>query len=178
MAKQDDMTGDDGAPPGAADALFLSLHPNQSLSRSGFLVLMSLITAISFVTGLLFWSLGAWPIFGFFGLDVVLIYLAFRYNFRAARRFETIRIGDDRITITRIAPDGREKAVAFDAYWARALIEKGRLQLVNRGLAYEIGAFLGEEEKLEVRDLITRTLRAYRAGDLGQSASPSTSIMS
>ena len=55
--------------------------------------MMSLIAAVSFLSGIFFWSLGAWPVFGFFGLDVLLIYIAFRMNFRAARRYETIRLG-------------------------------------------------------------------------------------
>ena len=46
--------------------------------------------AVSFVAGFVFLLIGAWPVFGFFGLDVVLIYLAFKLNYRAARLYETI----------------------------------------------------------------------------------------
>ena len=156
----------------------LTLHPNQSLSRSGFVIIMSLIAAVSFLSGIFFWSLGAWPVFGFFGLDVLLIYIAFRLNFRAARRYETIRIAQDHLTITRTAPDGRSVVEQFEAYWARAMITGGQLLITNRGRAYEVGNFLGEDEKLEVQEMIAAALDTYRKGGVLQSPSPSTSIIS
>ena len=58
------------------------LTPHRSLNRTGFLVLMAFITVISFAAGVVFWWIGAWPVFGFFGLDVLVIYWAFRINFR------------------------------------------------------------------------------------------------
>ena len=54
------------------------LTPHRSLGRVGFLVLMALIGGISFVAGIVFLLIGAWPVFGFFGLDVLLLYWAFR----------------------------------------------------------------------------------------------------
>ena len=46
------------------------ITPHRSLGRTGFLLLMLCIGAVSFVCGLLFLVIGAWPVFGFFGLDV------------------------------------------------------------------------------------------------------------
>ncbi|MCF8466735.1 MAG: DUF2244 domain-containing protein [Sneathiella sp.] len=178
MSRIDDRLEEEEVQLAATGTFFLTLHPNRSLSRSGFIVLMSVIAGVSFVSGLLFLSMGAWPIFGFFGVDVLLIYLAFRLNFRAARRFETINIEKDMFTITRVAPNGDAKTEAFEAYWARALIAKGQLWVTNRGRAYEIGNFLGEEEKEEVRCLIAAALDTYRKGGVLQSPSPSTSIIS
>ena len=68
------------------------LTPHRSLNRTGFIVLMSLVTVISFVAGAVFWWLGAWPIFGFFGLDVLVIYWAFKVNFRTAKASEEITV--------------------------------------------------------------------------------------
>ena len=56
------------------------LHPHRSLGPRGFLILMLAIGGISFVTGMVFLSMGAWPVFGFFGLDVLLVYVAFKLN--------------------------------------------------------------------------------------------------
>ncbi len=166
------------AAPQRTGSFFLSLHPNNSLSRSGFIVLMSLLAGFSFFYGVYFWSLGAWPIFGFFGLDVLLVYIAFRLSFRAVRRFETIEIADDQVVITRVAPDGARKVETFNAYWARAMISGGRLELINRGQIFEIGNFLGQEEKQEVGEILARALSLYRSGERYQSPSPSTSIIS
>src|SRR3954454_15592307 len=68
------------------------LTPHRSLNRTGFLVLMAFLCAISFAAGLAFLLMGAWPVFGFFGLDVLAIYWAFRINFRHARASEEIAV--------------------------------------------------------------------------------------
>ena len=49
------------------------LTPHRSLGPTGFLILMACLGGLSFVSGIIFVSLGAWPVFGFFGLDVLLI---------------------------------------------------------------------------------------------------------
>ena len=62
------------------------ITPHRSLSRPGFLLVMALVGGLSFVGGMFFFLLGAWPVVGFLGLDVLLVYWAFRANYRAARR--------------------------------------------------------------------------------------------
>ena len=47
------------------------LTPHRSLGRVGFLILMLLFGGISFITGILFLLLGAWPVLGYYGLDVL-----------------------------------------------------------------------------------------------------------
>ncbi|MEH6545170.1 MAG: DUF2244 domain-containing protein [Sneathiella sp.] len=159
-------------------SFYIALHPSRSLSKKGFTILMTAITGVSFVAGLVFWSMGAWPVFGFFGLDVLLIFGAFHLNFRAGRRREIIEIKQDMVLITRLSPDGRSHRDEFQAYWARSLLSKGQLWITNRGRSYEIGSFLGEEEKEEVQGLIARALNTYRTGGFLQSLNPSTSIIS
>lgn len=156
----------------------MSLHPSQSLSRVGFIILMSAVTAVSFVAGAFFWAIGAWPVFGFFGLDVLLIYGAFQLNFRAARRREIVEINHDMVQITRIASNGQSVREEIQAYWSRIVLQKGKLWLTNRGRIYEIGYFLGEEEKEQVREILAEALDTYRKGGHLQSPRPSTSIMS
>jgi len=68
------------------------LLPHRSLGRKGFIILMGVISLVSFITGIAFYMQGAWPVLGFFGLDVLLIYGAFRLNYRAARLRETIEL--------------------------------------------------------------------------------------
>jgi len=159
-------------------SFYIVLHPSQSLSRRGFIILMSAISAISFAAGFFFLLMGAWPVFGFFGLDVLLIYGAFQLSFRSGRRREIIEIRNDTFRVTRIAANGQSMAREFQAYWARVLVAKGQLWVTNKGNSYELGQFLGEDEKEEVRELIAAALRAYRTGGLLQSPKPRTSIIS
>ena len=78
--------GNDFDPQADQPKLFSArLTPHRSLNRTGFLVLMTFISTVSFVAGVAFWMMGAWPVLGFFGLDVLVIYWAFRINFRSAR---------------------------------------------------------------------------------------------
>ena len=58
-----------------------TLTPHRSLSRQGFLVVMTLVVAVNLVVGALFMAIGAWPVAGFAGLDVLIIWWAFRANF-------------------------------------------------------------------------------------------------
>ncbi len=59
------------------------LRPNRSLGRTGFALVMALLAGASVLVGTMFLLMDAWPVFGFFGLDVVLVYLAFRMSYRS-----------------------------------------------------------------------------------------------
>ena len=83
--------------PAAEPTLFSAIiTPHRSLSGAGFVVVMALVGGLSFIGGLFFFWLGAWPVIGFLGLDVVLVYWAFRANYRAAAAFEEIRAAKPR----------------------------------------------------------------------------------
>ena len=96
------------AGPQAETGFAAVLTPHRSLSPKGFTVLMALVCLVSFATGLLFYLLGAWPVMGFMGLDVALIYVAFKLNYRAARLYETVDLTPGALTVTtpsaRISP--------------------------------------------------------------------------
>jgi len=74
--------------------LQFELRPHRSLAPKGFATLMLLIAGISFVTGMMFVLAGAWPVIGFLGLDVLLIWLAFQLNYRAGAHREWIVLTD------------------------------------------------------------------------------------
>src|SRR5882672_273875 len=82
------------------------LTPHRSLNRTGFLVLMAFLSAVSFAAGLAFLLMGAWPVLGFFGLDVVAIYWAFRINFRHARASEEISVTPSELRVRRVSHRG------------------------------------------------------------------------
>ena len=150
--------------PGDAPVLDLVLYPHRSLTPQGFLILMASIAGISFTIGLIFFLAGAWPIVGFLGLDVAVIYLAFRLNYRAARAYETIRLTDAELEVVKIDARGRRRRYVLPATWLRVELEDrprrtSRLTLRSRGKALEIGAFLGEEEKDGLAEVLRDGLR-------------------
>src|SRR4051812_49456357 len=77
------------------------LTPHRSLNRTGFLVLMGFISVVSFAAGLAFLLMGAWPVFGFFGLDLLVIYGAFKVNFRRAKATEEITVTPSELRVRR-----------------------------------------------------------------------------
>lgn len=128
------------------------LLPHRSLGRKGFITLMGVISLVSFLTGVAFYMKGAWPVMGFFGLDVLLVYGAFRLNYRAARIYETVELTKTELTVTRFHPSGRAESWSFNPYWVRLELEEredsaNRLSLRSHGRELRIGSFLSDDEK-------------------------------
>src|ERR1700741_5435615 len=98
-----------GAPAPAPGPFRAVLTPHRSLGPKGFLALMIAFGAVSFVTGMLFLVMGAWPVLGFFGLDVLLVYVAFRLNYRSGRLYETLDLTPASLVLTRMHPSGRQE---------------------------------------------------------------------
>lgn len=139
------------------------LVPHRSLGPRGFLILMTAIGAVSFAAGTAFLAMGAWPVIGFFGLDALLIYWAFRVNYRAARLYETVNLTEDRLTVTRVQPSGRRQSWEFNPYWVRLEILRrpGRaceLVLTSHGRKLLFAHFLSESEKLDFAAALERAL--------------------
>lgn len=144
------------------------VYPHRSLSRSGFLILMGLICACSFMIGLLFFLVGAWPVVGFLGLDVLVVYIAFRLNYRAARAYEVLHLTRSRFEITKVDPRGRGRRAAFEPTWLAVDMDdpphrRSKLILRSHGKGLEIGGFLTPSEKLDLARAIRRALDAARA---------------
>lgn len=154
------------APPAPApfDAV---LYPNRSLPPAGFMILMLAVVSVSAAVGAGFALVGAWPVTGFLGLDVLLLFLAFRWNYREGRRTETIRLDRDGLVIRRTDPDGRVRAWRFEPYWVRVRMEgpagRGRqLTVSSHGQSLVIGRFLTPAERSEVAQALQAALRDHR----------------
>jgi uncharacterized membrane protein len=139
------------------------LHPHRSLGPRGFLVLMLAIGCVSFVTGMVFLAMGAWPVFGFFGLDVALVYVAFKLNYRSGRLYELIELTPAALTVTRVHPSGKRESFDFNPYWVRVLVAEGPqgrtdLRLTSHGRELSFGSFLTDDERREFSDALTGAL--------------------
>ncbi len=140
--------------PAAETPVFSAvLRPYRSLSPRGFSLLMGAIGLCTFSIGLAFWLMGAWPVVGFCGLDVLLIQIAFRMNYRSARAAEEISLTRDRLSVTRISPAGFATETGFNPYWARLEIDRHpevgvtALRIASHGARLAIGAFLPPSER-------------------------------
>ncbi|HVZ05564.1 DUF2244 domain-containing protein [Hyphomicrobium sp.] len=144
------------------------LHPYRSLQPRGFLILMVAISLISFIVGIVFMLMGAWPVFGFFGLDVALIYYAFKSNYRSGRLYETIELSPELLKLTRVHPSGEREEFEFNPYWARVRVSvdhpDGRtsMRLAARGKEVLFGQFLTDDERRDFADALTGALVTTR----------------
>jgi len=157
--------------PADEPALFCALiTPHRSLGGAGFLVLMAAIGGVSFAAGIVFLILGAWPVVGFFGLDVVLIYWAFRINYRAARAYEEVMVTASELRVRKVSHRGRVAEWSLNPLWVRldrdTHEEFGieRLFLVSRGRKLPIGGFLSPGEKESFADALAAAIGEAKRG--------------
>jgi uncharacterized membrane protein len=114
--------------------------------------------------------MGAWPVFLFFGLDVVMIYWAFRVNYRAAQAFEEIVVTPTMLRVRRVTHRGHRSEWTLNPLWVRLdrreVADYGvdRLYLVSRGRRLSIAGFLGAGEKAEFADALALALQAAKSG--------------
>jgi uncharacterized membrane protein len=129
------------------------LTPHRSLGRTGFAILMGTLLFGWLVTGAFFLSKGAWPVFGFFGLDILAVYIAFRLNYRAARAREEVSVSRTTLDIKKTAPSGRSEAHRFNPFWTRFSVSRHdeigitRMAVESREETVSIGSFLNPDDR-------------------------------
>ena len=142
-----------------------SLVPHRSLSPEGFRWLIGAAIAANLMIGLPMLIMGAWPVMGFMGLDIWLLWWLFKRSYLDARRSETLLLTDRELLVDRVAPDGAREQLRLDAYWLRVEWEEKdeRLVLTSRGNRSVIGRFLAPSERRHVRDQLQAALAEMRA---------------
>ena len=150
------MTGDNTVPsePNQEPPIFSAvLTPHRSLSPTGFIIFMAVLGGMSFVTGMVFLLAGAWPVFGFFGLDVLLVYWAFKLNYRSAQAYEQVTVTPSELTVRKVSHQGRVLEWTLNPLWVRLqrdVHEEFGLQqlfLESQGRRLSIAGFLPPQEK-------------------------------
>lgn len=159
---------DKSHPNQAAEAFRAVISPHRSLSPRGFAVLIGVICAVNFAVGLVFWLIGAWPILLFCGLDVLLIYWAFKANYRAGLAYETIDLTPAQLTVTSVAASGEKRTWEFNPYWVRVALDehhdgRAELALVHHGRRLVFGRCLTADEKREFATALRAALVKARA---------------
>jgi uncharacterized membrane protein len=144
------------------------LRPNRSLSTYGFRIVMLSMAGMSFFAGLGFLSMGAWPVFGIFGIDLLLIYLAFKLNFKAgARERETIRVTAQEIAISRTCYRGKIGWWHVSPAFARVHVEhlndyEANVHLTAGGTSVPLATCLSSPERLAFADALKAALDRAR----------------
>jgi uncharacterized membrane protein len=165
---RNDLTAEFTAPEPAIFAAVVT--PHRSLNRAGFLIVMAAVSAVSFVAGTVFLLMGAWPVFGFFGLDVLLVYWAFRANYRAAAAYEEVTVTSSELRVCKVTHRGRASEWSFNPLWVRLERDDHEdfglqgLFLVSRGQRLPVAAVLSPQEKESFAAALTAAIGEARRG--------------
>lgn len=158
--------------PASADMPFFHalLTPHRSLGKTGFAVLMGALAFGWLATGALFLSRGAWPVFGFFGLDVLLVYGAFKLNYRAARAREEVSVSRTALDIRKIAPSGKAESYRFNPFWTRFEVARHEeigitaMAVQAKSQIVPIGSFLNPDDRESFAAAFSRALATAKSG--------------
>ena len=166
------MTPGNEFDPAVADPTLFSalLTPHRSLGFAGFLAVMAVLSVMSFAAGIAFLMMGAWPVFGFFGLDVLAVYWAFRINFRRAKATEEISVTPSVLRVRRVSHRGHVVEWVLNPLWVQ-LDQKThdefgieKLYLLSKGRRVSIASFLGPDEKASFAIALMDALQAAKRG--------------
>jgi uncharacterized membrane protein len=165
-----------GSPDNCWEAPIFSalLTPHRSLDANGFFILISSLGGISLTLGASLLLVGAWPIVGFCGFAVVMVYCAFRANYRAAMASEEVIVTRSELVVRKINPHGRVREWTLNPLWVR--IDRGQheefgvrqIVLVSSGRRLPIAGFLGPNEKARVASALAAALDEARRGSTRQ----------
>jgi uncharacterized membrane protein len=146
------------------------ITPHRSLTGSGFIAVMALISAMSFSGGTFFFQLGARPVIGFLGLDVALVYWAFRANYRTAAAYEEVTVTASELRLRRVSHRGKVMEWSLNPLWTQLASETSaeygllRLYLVTRGRKLAVAGFLSPREKEGFAAALAKALGEAKRG--------------
>ncbi len=166
------MNSDNNRDAAVSDPKIFSavITPHRSLGPRGFLIFMLCLGALSFVSGVAFVMMGAWPVCGFFGLDVLLVYLAFRANYRTGRAYEEVTVTASELTLRKVNHRGGVREWTLNPVWVKLdrIVHQEfgieRLFLVSHGRRLPIAACLGPDEKESFARALSNALGEARRG--------------
>lgn len=143
------------------------LYPNRSLPNTGFALVMAVVIIANIVFGAYFFAIGAWPVLGFCGLDIFLVWLAFKISYRQGRLHERVLISEDVMWISRVLPSGHETRWRLVPFWTRVSIDdpvrhESQIQLWSKGGVLLIGSFLSPPERADLAKAIAQVLDRMR----------------
>ncbi len=143
------------------------LSPHRSLSSKGFKIMMLSVAFVSFTIGFWFYLKGAWPVLGFFGLNVLILYVAFKANYRRAQVFETVELTADHLSITHHPLHGEQRQWRFNPYWVKLKIRERRgkscqVEASSHGNRLVFASFLSDDEKRDFIKNLNQALHQLR----------------
>ena len=168
---QPSSTSDGARRPAADRPIFQAmLIPYRSLGRGGFRVMMCFFCLVSLVTGIAFLLKGAWPVVGFFGLDVLIVWWAFSASYRSAKAREEVLVTRTDCAIRKTSPKGIVREAHHNPFFARFLINRHeeigitRMSVDSQNVSTEIGGFLNPDDRESFAEAFGKALSTAKRG--------------
>lgn len=152
----------------------LVIWPHRSLSPKGFVIVIALLASLLSIIGIGFFLAGAWPVIGFLGLELLVVWGAFKLNYRAAKIYENIETTTEILRVEHTDKHGHSEISEFPIGWLRVHLSppvvpsvssryQQRVILSSHGVKTEIGAFLHPDEKAKLSGEIDGMIKRSRA---------------
>lgn len=143
------------------------LYPNRSLTREGFRQVMLLIIIANAVNAFIYFTLGAWPVIFFCGLDILLVWAAFKISYKQGRHHERVMLTEDALWVSRVLPSGHETRWKLNPAFLRVEIKRpitheSQVCLRQHGRTLIVGKFLSPKERGEFADALADALAPRR----------------
>ncbi|MEM6780414.1 MAG: DUF2244 domain-containing protein [Pseudomonadota bacterium] len=152
----------------ADDVIFhATLYPHRSLNRKGFMIFMGILLTLNIVISLYFYSRGAWPVVGFMGLEVLIIWLAFRASYLSAHDYETVTLTEKELIIEDHTRNRPYRRWTFNPTWVRITMDdppkhESELTITSHGKGVVIGGFLSPQERLDLANALRQHVNKCR----------------
>ena len=144
------------------------LTPHRSLGKRGLRLVIAVAVIGASIPGMIFITFGAWPIVGFLGLDVALIWWALAASARDGKRYEQITLWPDQLEFKQVDGAGKETLTRFEPNGVKLVVDRDfnerttglHLRTPERDLA--VGTFLNGDEKSSFAKALGTALRRAR----------------
>ncbi|MHB1102500.1 MAG: DUF2244 domain-containing protein [Devosia sp.] len=145
-----------------------TLTPHRSLNRRDFRIVTALAAVLASIPGMVFFSLGAWPVICFMGLDVLLIWWALGASMKDGQRHEEVILWPDQLELRQVSARGKEQILRFNPFFVKLVIDRDinerttALHLRTSDSDTEIGTFLNPDDKASFAKVFGTALKKAR----------------
>lgn len=164
------VDGPAGADGADAQVFAAEIRPHRSLTTRGFVTVMIAFSALVTMISVPFFLMGAWPVVGFLGLDVLALWFAFRVSFRQARACEQVALTYVELLVRKISARGAAREWRFNPSWVRLETESDEdfgmtaLAVSSRGSRLAVAEALSPHERADFAEAFGAALATAKAG--------------
>ena len=145
-----------------------TLTPHRSLTRRGYRYVIAVACVLASIPGIVFFSLGAWPVIGFLGLDVLAIGWALSASMKSGKQYEEVTLWPDELEVKQVSAKGKVELTRFNPFFVKLVIDRDfnerttALHLRTRDADMVIGAFLNPDDKASFAKVFGSALKKAR----------------